>query len=184
MTALTIYSTAEPQYAVQQGRDPAWIRSELQAVGITLAHWDVDTLPAGADGPAVLVHFGPQVQALQASGGYQTVDVISIGPDHPDRATLRQKFIEEHTHAEDEVRFFAQGSGAFYLHIGDRVFQVLCEAGDLINVPAGTRHWFDMGPRPSFTAIRLFTTKDGWVGHFTGDPIARAVPALDQVEPA
>jgi 1,2-dihydroxy-3-keto-5-methylthiopentene dioxygenase len=44
-------------------------------------------------------------------------------------------------------------------------------------VPAGTRHWFDMGPAPRFTAIRLFTTPAGWVANFTGTPIARNFPS-------
>ena len=50
---------------------------------------------------------------------------------------------------------------------------------DLISVPAGMRHWFDMGPAPNFTAIRMFTTPDGWVARFTGDPIASHFPAFD-----
>src|SRR3546814_6097561 len=85
---------------------------------------------------------------------------------------MRAKFLSEHTHADDEVRFFVEGSGQFYLHMNDRVYVMLCEAGDLISVPAGTRHWFDTGPNPMFTAIRLFVSPDGWVADFTGDPIA------------
>ncbi len=53
---------------------------------------------------------------------------------------------------------------------------MLCEEGDLISVPAGTRHWFDMGPNPRFTAIRLFTNADGWIANFTGDTIADRFP--------
>ena len=94
---------------------------------------------------------------------------------------MRLKFIEEHTHDDDEVRYFTEGSGAFYLHLGDGVYQVVCEAGDLISVPAHTKHWFDMGPVPHFTAIRLFKSPEGWVGKFTGDPIASQVPRLDGV---
>ena len=40
---------------------------------------------------------------------------------------MRQKFLNEHTHADFEVRFFVDGSGLFYLHVGDRVYLVLCE---------------------------------------------------------
>jgi 1,2-dihydroxy-3-keto-5-methylthiopentene dioxygenase len=53
-------------------------------------------------------------------------------------------------------------------------------AGDLIGVPDGTRHWFDMGPEPSFVAIRFFTEPDGWVGHFTGTDIAQRFPRFDE----
>jgi 1,2-dihydroxy-3-keto-5-methylthiopentene dioxygenase len=59
------------------------------------------------------------------------------------------------------------------------VHLVLCETGDLISVPAGIRHWFDMGPTPHFTAIRLFTNPEGWIARFTGDPIADAFPRFE-----
>ena len=95
----------------------------------------------------------------------------------PDEA-LREKFLNEHTHGEDEVRFFVEGAGLFCLHIGDEVFQVLCEKNDLISVPAHTPHWFDMGSEPNFTAIRIFDNPEGWIAQFTGDDIASAYPRL------
>ena len=75
------------------------------------------------------------------------------------------------------MRFFVEGAGMFYLRAAGKVHMTLCERGDLISVPAGTRHWFDMGPSPRFTAIRLFTTPEGWVANFTGTPIARSFPS-------
>jgi 1,2-dihydroxy-3-keto-5-methylthiopentene dioxygenase len=89
---------------------------------------------------------------------------------------MRKKFLDEHFHKEDEVRFFVAGSGLFTLHVDDKVYEILCEAGDLVGVPDGTKHWFDMGPEPSFVAIRFFTEPDGWVGHFTGTDIAQRFP--------
>ena len=100
-------------------------------------------------------------------------------PDHPEREALRGKFLSEHTHAEDEVRFFVEGQGLFSLHIDQEVLVTLCERGDLISVPAGTRHWFDMGPTPSFCALRFFNNSAGWVATFTGDSIAERFPRLD-----
>ena len=94
-------------------------------------------------------------------------------------AEFRNKFLAEHTHADFEVRFVVDGSGLFYLHLGDRVMLVLCEKGDLISVPANTTHWFDMGENPDFKCIRLFTTEDGWVGDFTGSDIATRFPDMD-----
>ncbi|STW08564.1 1,2-dihydroxy-3-keto-5-methylthiopentene dioxygenase [Klebsiella grimontii] len=88
-----------------------------------------------------------------AEKGYQSWDVISLRADNPQKEALREKFLNEHTHGEDEVRFFVEGAGLFCLHIGDEVFQVLCEKNDLISVPAHTPHWFDMGSEPNFTAI-------------------------------
>ena len=116
---------------------------------------------------------------MRSEGGYSTVDAIRMTPDHPDREPLRGKFLAEHTHAEDEVRFFVEGRGLFCLHIGEEVLQLLCERNDWITVPAGTPHWFDMGPHPRFSAIRFFNNPEGWVASFTGDPIAERFPLLE-----
>ena len=113
-----------------------------------------------------------------AENGYQSWDVISLRADNPQKDALREKFLNEHTHGEDEVRFFVEGAGLFCLHIGDEVYQVLCEKNDLISVPAGTPHWFDMGSEPNFTAIRIFDNPEGWVAKFTGSEIAAGFPRL------
>jgi 1,2-dihydroxy-3-keto-5-methylthiopentene dioxygenase len=114
-----------------------------------------------------------------AANGFRSVDVVSIAPDNEQREVMRAKFLEEHFHKEDEVRFFVAGSGLFTLHVEGKVFEVLCEAGDLIAVPDSMTHWFDMGPEPSFVAIRFFTEADGWVGHFTGTDIATRFPRYE-----
>ncbi|HYH99101.1 1,2-dihydroxy-3-keto-5-methylthiopentene dioxygenase, partial [Hyalangium sp.] len=110
--------------------------------------------------------------------GFRSVDVIKMVPDHPKKVELRNKFLSEHTHSEDEVRFFVEGQGLFNIHRQGKVYAVLCEKGDLIGVPDGTPHWFDMGPSPHFIAIRLFTSTEGWVAHFTGNDIAARFPSL------
>ena len=114
-----------------------------------------------------------------AENGFRAVDMVSINPDHPDREAMRAKFLSEHSHKEDEVRFFVRGSGLFTLHIDERVYEVLCQAQDLIRVPDGTKHWFDMGPAPRFTAIRFFTEVDGWVGYFTDSGLAERFPRYE-----
>src|SRR5262249_52277317 len=43
--------------------------------------------------------------------------------------------------------------------------------GDLINVPAGTRHWFDLCADRSIRAIRLFQDESGWTPHYVDHPI-------------
>jgi 1,2-dihydroxy-3-keto-5-methylthiopentene dioxygenase len=114
------------------------------------------------------------------------VDVAQLHPDGspewPEKAAAaRQKFLAEHTHDDDEVRYFVSGSGIFYLHVADRVYAVRCEAGDLLTVPRETTHWFDMGIDPDFTAIRFFHDDDGWVGNFTGNPLAQRIPDFDSI---
>ena len=127
----------------------------------------------------ILASYRPEIDRLVQEAGYQSVDVVNLYPDHPDRVALRQKFLNEHTHGEDEVRFFVEGAGLFCLHLNQRDYAVLCVKNDLISVPAGTLHWFDMGSHPRFTAIRLFNNPDGWIARFTGDSIAERFPRLD-----
>ena len=161
--------------------DGAAIAEQLRAVGVRFERWPTHPeIVAGAAPDAVLAAYDDEIRRLSDAEGYRSADVVSMAPDHPDRAVMRTKFLDEHTHAEDEVRFFVDGAGLFTLHVGERVFEVLCERGDLIGVPAGTKHWFDMGPEPAFVAVRLFTNPDGWVAEFTGEDIAGRFPRFER----
>lgn len=152
------------------------IAAALAPIGVRFERWPLRALPAAASGDDVIAAYAPEIARLKAEGGYRSVDVVRMTPDHPDRAAARTKFLDEHRHGEDEVRFFVEGEGLFTLHADGKVYGVLCTAGDLISVPAGMPHWFDMGPSPRFTAIRLFVNPDGWIAQFTGDDIAARFP--------
>lgn len=156
------------------------IQSTLKKAGVTFERWEAQA-PIKPDMASedILAAYARDIDRLKRQGGYKSVDVISLHPSHPDRIALRQKFLSEHTHSEDEVRFFVAGQGMFYLHIGEHVHTVLCCKDDLISVPAGITHWFDMGPTPDFTAIRLFTNPDGWIAQMTGNPIAERIPFFE-----
>ncbi len=173
MSELRVFLDSAPATAVSESNDHAQIAAALSEHGVRFERWSAKAdLSPEATQDDVIAAYREDIDRIMATGGYQTVDVISMHPDHPDREMLRGKFLDEHTHAEDEVRFFVAGKGLFTLHLGERIYEVLCERGDLISVPAGTRHWFDMGPAPSFTAIRIFTNPEGWVANFTGSDIA------------
>lgn len=180
MSRLRVYHEDRPDTALFHSLDHAAIQTRLAAAGVRFERWQAgaDVRP-GDSQEHVIAAYRADIDRLFAEGGYQSVDVISLTPAHPDKAALRQKFLNEHTHAEDEVRFFVAGQGLFSLHLDDQVYEVLCEQGDLIAVPAGTRHWFDMGPDPDFVAIRIFTNPAGWVANFTGSEIALRFPRLD-----
>nr|WP_212741973.1 MULTISPECIES: cupin domain-containing protein [unclassified Sphingomonas] len=175
MTHLRVYDEAGGA-PLADTRDPGAIAAALAPVGVRFEQWPSRPLAADAGQDEVLEAFAPEVERLKAEKGYRSVDVIRMVPDHPEKGALRTKFLSEHRHSEDEVRFFVEGEGLFTLRAGERIYAVLCEEGDLISVPAGTRHWFDMGPNPRFTAIRLFTNADGWIANFTGDTIADRFP--------
>lgn len=161
--------------------EAAAIRDALQGIDVQFERWEADRpVDDSASNEEVIAAYSDSVNALKERHGFKAVDVVSLGPDHPDKDALRAKFLSEHTHGDFEVRFFVGGRGLFYLHADGKVYAVLCEQGDLISVPANTPHWFDMGTAPSFKCIRLFTTPEGWVAEFTGSDIAGRFPDFDQ----
>ncbi|TVQ39189.1 MAG: cupin [Wenzhouxiangella sp.] len=180
MTQLSVFPDNRPGQADLVTEDFEQIQAELASVGVALERWKTEqAIDSSADPERILAAYADDIERLKREGGYQAVDVVSMVPDHPDKAMFRTKFLAEHTHSEDEVRFFVAGQGLFSLHMDGRVFEVLCGRGDLIRVPANTTHWFDMGPNPEFTAIRLFNNPEGWVANFTGSDIADQFSRLE-----
>tara|TARA_R110002073_G_scaffold2938_4_gene19413 strand:- start:209628 stop:210173 length:546 start_codon:yes stop_codon:yes gene_type:complete len=180
MSALKIFSDSAPSTPLLDTQQRDVIEQQLHDVGIRFEQWNTqEEIQPGAAAEDVMRAYRQDIDRLISEQGYQTVDVVSLSSDHPDKATLRKKFLDEHRHSEDEVRFFVAGSGLFTLHLGNKVYEVLCQQGDLISVPANTPHWFDMGPNPYFVAIRLFNNPDGWVANFTGDDIASRFSRLE-----
>ncbi len=140
----------------------------LEEIGVRFEQWSTDVkFESSATESDVLLAYKDDIFRLQQEEGFQSVDVLRMLPDNPQKDTLRAKFLREHTHNEPEIRFFVEGSGLFYLHVQDEIYRVQCEQGDLISVPAEAPHWFDMGTEPRFTAIRFFTRPDGWVAQYT-----------------
>ena len=177
---LRIFDEAHPDQPLLATGDRAEMVRELARIGVEFEQWEASKPVApGASQEEVLDAYRADVDRLVAERGFRSVDVASISPDHPQREAMRAKFLDEHFHKEDEVRFFVAGSGLFTLHVDDKVYEVLCTQGDLIAVPDSVKHWFDMGPEPEFVAIRFFTEPDGWVGHFTGTDIARRFPRYE-----
>lgn len=182
MSRLMVYREQSPGASELDTDDGRAMAAALSKIGVRFERWSAaQPLTPEMNDRAVMQAYHSDIERLKRECGYQSVDVLRCLPDNPKRQELRRKFLDEHTHAEDEVRFFVEGAGVFYLRAGGKVHVTRCERGDLISVPAGTRHWFDMGPAPHFTAIRLFTTPDGWVAQFTGDAIAQKYPSFEHV---
>jgi 1,2-dihydroxy-3-keto-5-methylthiopentene dioxygenase len=103
-----------------------------------------------------------------------TADVIDVTPETPGLEEMLAKFDREHWHDEDEVRFVIAGHGLFHIHGDDgSVIAIQVEAGDLIRVPRGTRHWFNLCSDRRIRAIRLFQDTGGWTPHYTTSDIDR-----------
>ena len=181
MSRLRIFAEEHPDQPLLATSEHAGIARELARIGVTFEQWQATEPVQPGDAPeTILAAYRADIDRLVAQRGFRSVDVVSIAPDNPQREQMRAKFLDEHFHKEDEVRFFVAGSGLFTLHVDGRVYEVRCEQGDLIAVPDGTTHWFDMGEEPEFVAIRFFQQPDGWIGHFTGTDIAQRFPRYEK----
>ncbi|GAC1574273.1 MAG: 1,2-dihydroxy-3-keto-5-methylthiopentene dioxygenase [Candidatus Elarobacter sp.] len=179
-STLRVYADADGSKPLVDTTDRAEIARILNAEGIVFERGEANApLTPASDQDAIIAAYDADIARLKQQYGYTTVDVIRVGPATPNVAALREKFLNEHTHSEDEVRFFVEGSASFYLRLKGKVYQTICTRGDLLGVPANTSHWFDMGPAPEFAAIRLFVNPEGWVANFTGDPVASRFPKYE-----
>jgi 1,2-dihydroxy-3-keto-5-methylthiopentene dioxygenase len=148
--------------------DPHEIADFLLQWGIKYEQWSPDAvLPNDPSNEQILAGYAPQIETLKKNGGYVTADVINVTPDVPNLQAMLDRFNKEHTHAEDEVRFIVKGRGVFHIHPRNGpVFSIELAAGDLINVPAGTQHWFDLCADRTIRAIRLFKDPSGWAPEY------------------
>ena len=144
------------------------INEFLGRFGIWYEKWEVEgRLPADASPDQILETYSPEIERLKQKGGFVTADVIAVSPETPNLDEMMAKFSKEHTHSEDEVRFTIRGSGVFHIHPDDGpVFGVKVESGDLINVPAGIQHWFNLCDDRTIQCIRLFEDPAGWTPHY------------------
>ena len=157
--------------------DSQAIRAWLKDRGVVYDQWEAAVkFGPEANQETILAAYAHVLRPYMEAHGYQVADVINISPETPNLEAIRTKFLSEHTHTEDEVRFFVEGKGYFWFNLdGDEpIFAVLCEAGDLLSVPAGARHWFDMGACPNVKVIRIFIDQAGWVPHYTESGIDKA----------
>lgn len=154
-------------------REFAEIQEYLAAIGIQYERWQADEAVAiDASSEQILAAYSKQIDVLKAQGGYVTADVIDVNPNTPNLETMLAKFRSEHWHDEDEVRYIVAGRGVFHIHPPGRpVVGIEVEAGDLIRVPRGTHHWFDLCTERRIRAIRLFQDPTGWTPHYTNTAV-------------
>jgi 1,2-dihydroxy-3-keto-5-methylthiopentene dioxygenase len=145
------------------------IAAYLASCGIDYERWSLRG-PIAADAPPeeILDAYAKEIAELKSRGGYVTADLIDVGPETAGLDAMLAKFNREHWHDEDEVRFIIAGHGLFHVHPQDQpVVAIEVEAGDLIRVPRGARHWFNLCEDRRIRAIRLFQDMAGWTPHYT-----------------
>jgi len=165
-------------YIPDEGReitDPADVQAFLSGCGIEYEQTSGIHVAPDAPSETLLSAYREKIDDLKARGGYVTADVIDVWPHTPNLDAMLKKFSSEHWHDEDEVRVIVDGRGLFHIHPTDKaVFSIEVEAGDLIRVPKGTHHWFDLCVDRRIRAIRLFQDVSGWTPHYTQSGIDQA----------
>lgn len=182
MSSLYVYHQSSPEQPYKVLSHVEDIASTLAEHGVVFDHWQVaDPVAPGSSAQDVVNVCKVHLDQLMTERGYASLDVISVGSTHEQKSEVRARYLDEHSHASQELRLFAAGRGLLNLHIGEYVFAVLCERNDRISIPAGCRQWFDMGENPHLVAIRLFKEPEGGVATFTGETIASLFPELDDM---
>ncbi|MGH8922488.1 MAG: cupin [Acidimicrobiales bacterium] len=146
MTLLTVWPDDQPGHVLLRTEDTGTITAELKRHGVGFARWPLAGLAPDAGEAEMLAGYRDHLDGLTAAVGYHSVDVMR-GDTPP--------AVAERSSGADEDRFFVSGSAVWYVHAGRWVHAILCEPGDLLRVPAHTRHWHDGGERPGHVTIRV-----------------------------
>jgi 1,2-dihydroxy-3-keto-5-methylthiopentene dioxygenase len=120
--------------------------------------------------------YQPTMDWLKNKNGYIEQDVVELNPNMINLQEICSKFLEEHRHEEDEVRFILYGEGIFDIRSRrDQWMRVKVETGDLIVVPAGRHHRFTLTEKKTIRCVRLFKEKSGWVPTYRSAEVSPVV---------
>jgi len=185
MATVTIRSNGQVHHAGQVIDDKSAVSAYLKGQGMIYESWGVERLNGHLkdsytlkpeEHQSLLDLYGTEISDLKSSQGYLTQDVVVLSSATPNLDTILEKFRREHHHTDDEVRFVVDGSGIFTIRKDRLVFDVTVTPGDLIVVPAYTRHWFDLTPERKIKCIRIFKDPAGWVAIYE-EPAVSSAPA-------
>jgi 1,2-dihydroxy-3-keto-5-methylthiopentene dioxygenase len=133
--------------------------TELNAQGVTYEQFETDETK----------YKGP-LEALMKERGYVTMDQVKMFADMPNFQALCDKFVGEHLHTDDEVRFLLAGSGVFEIRsLDDKWMKVIVEPSDFILVPANRFHRFYLTDEKKIHCVRLFKDQSGWTPLYRKD---------------
>lgn len=151
------------------------IQKYMTRQGVILTKWEAKApLTENSSQEEVLAAYSHELKPFMEKNGFVDADVINIhsGLGTETLQALREKFMKEHTHSEDEIRFFVDGEGKFWFNFDDgEVYGLTCTRGDFISVPNNYKHWFDPAPNYFIKAIRIFSNKEGWTPHYTNSGV-------------
>jgi 1,2-dihydroxy-3-keto-5-methylthiopentene dioxygenase len=111
--------------------------------------------------------YAAPVAELKRTRGYIEQDIVELSSATPNLDAICAKFVDEHSHDDDEVRFVLQGEGIFDIRSrDDRYMRVEVVRGDLIVVPKDRHHRFMLTESKAIRCVRLFKDKSGWTPNY------------------
>jgi 1,2-dihydroxy-3-keto-5-methylthiopentene dioxygenase len=156
---------------------------DLSEVGVQIERWP--TLTHLSSAPIleddVFKIYGKEITRIKAEYNYSQVDFTTMKPNDAFAISVRGRNLSEHTHDEDEARFFLSGKVLIYINIDQKIHILECTKGDFVIIPAGVKHWVDIGPKPEFSVIRWFNSKKAFVNNFTSGFVAEATPRWETI---
>src|SRR5690606_25147029 len=114
MSVLSVYHQNRPEQPLKVLTHHDDIAATLAEAEVRFEHLDARAaLAADASPEEGLAACRPQIDGLQAERDFASADVLRVTGNDRQQNELRARFLEEHRHAEDEVRFIVAGRGLF-----------------------------------------------------------------------
>ncbi len=178
MSILCVYHLSSPALPNKVLTHHADIAATLAEQGVRFVHTPLELrVRPGTSQDEVLNACREHLDTLMTAQGSKAFTVLNRNGVDPAQADLR----DEHVHDVDEVFAVVTGRAQIGLRLGDYVYAVLCEKGDQLEIPAGSRRWIELGDNPFCLALRLFASEHGAQARFTGDETARSFAGIDEL---
>ncbi|MFK0093462.1 oxidase [Pseudomonas sp. NPDC090592] len=178
MSILSVFHPSSPELPNKVLTHHDDIAATLAEQGVRFVHTDTGlSVRPGTAQEQVLETCREYLDQLMTSHGSKAFVLLNREGDDPVQADVR----DEHVHDADEVFAVVSGRAQVGLRLGDWVFSLLCEKGDRLVLPAGTRRWVELGDKPFCLALRLYGSEQGVQARFTGDVTARAFLGIDEL---
>ena len=132
MSKLAFYTQFNLQKPYKVSDDVSLLSEELAEVGVCFEQWPV---MAHLPGTEILENdvfniYRNEITRVKHSFGYSQVDLATMKPQDAFAVSVRGRYLSEHTHEEDEVRFFLAGKILVYLNINHNIHILECTRGD------------------------------------------------------
>tara|TARA_R110002049_G_scaffold7928_3_gene44503 strand:- start:1389 stop:1970 length:582 start_codon:yes stop_codon:yes gene_type:complete len=183
VSKLAFYTQFNLQKPYKVSEDASACTDHLAKVGVRVEQWP--TIAHLSSAPILeedaFKIYANEIKRVKSQYNYNHADLAMMRPNDAFAVSIRGRYLSEHTHEEDEVRFFLGGKVLIYLNIDERIHILECSSGDFVFIPAGVKHWMDIGPMPDFTMIRWFNSKKAFINNFTESFAAEATPRWETI---